>query len=105
MKTLINSPKNTFILEVHPNNRLKYIRKDIDEHTENHQCDTEMINAAMTKVPNSLMCPVPLFLKYLSKLHPKMNFYDNIQRIKMTLKMQTSGIDQQKLDKTLCLHS
>ena len=66
--------KKTFILEVDPNTGIKYIRKDIDEQTKNHQCDTEMQNSTMPETPNSELCLVKSFLKYLSKLHPRSDY-------------------------------
>ena len=67
--------KKTFILELDPNTGIRYIRKNIDELTKNHQeLDSEMVNAAMPEQPNSDRCPVKNFMTYLSKLHPRCDF-------------------------------
>ena len=66
--------KKTFIVELDPNTGIKYIRKNIDELTKNHQMDTEMINAAMPELPNSDLCPVKTFMSYVSKLHPRCEY-------------------------------
>ena len=66
--------KKTFILELDANTGIRYIKKNIDEQTKNHQLDTEMINASMPELPNSDRCPVNNFLTYLSKLHPRCEY-------------------------------
>ena len=66
--------KKTFVSEVDPNTGIKYIRKDVDEQTKNHQMDTEMSNNAMTEFKSSCLCPVSSYLKYLSKLHPQCDY-------------------------------
>ena len=53
---------------------MRYIRKNLDEQTKNHQLDTEMVNAAMPEFPNSDRCPVKNFMFYVSKLHPRCDF-------------------------------
>ena len=62
--------KKTFSLQLDTNTGIRYIKKDIDELTKNHQeLDPEMVNAAMPEVPNSKLCPVKSFMTYMSKLH------------------------------------
>ena len=66
--------KSTFKLETDINTGIKYIRKDIDEQTKNHQMDTEFVNSTMTEMPNSPPCPVASFMTYMTKLHPKCDY-------------------------------
>ena len=53
---------------------MKYIKKDIDEQTKNQQEDMTFVTGIMPEVPNSPMCPVSSYLKYLSKLHPRCEY-------------------------------
>ena len=61
-------------MELDPNTGIKYIRKNLDEQTKNHQMDTEMINAAMPELPNSDLCPVKTFMDYMSHLQPRCEY-------------------------------
>ena len=66
--------KKTFVLEVDPNTGLKYIRKEQDQQTKNHQDDTIFVSGIMPELPNSDRCPVNNFMTYVSKLHPRCDY-------------------------------
>ena len=57
----------------HTDSGLRYIEKTYDEQTKNHQRDlSDGQTACMVEVPDSKMCPVTSYLKYLSHLSPLM---------------------------------
>ena len=66
--------KDTFVMEINHNNGLKYVKKVIDEQTKNHQDDTSMITGIMPEMPNSPLCPISSFMKYVSKLNPRCEY-------------------------------
>ena len=66
--------KETFTLCIDANTGLKYIKKQIDEQTKNHQDDTTFVNGIMPEDPNSDLCPVKNFMFYKSKVHPRCDF-------------------------------
>jgi hypothetical protein len=66
--------KDTFVVKVDPKTNTKYVTKQIDELTKNHRFDDkENVTAIMPEIPNSPLCPVTSFEKYVSKLNPKCN--------------------------------
>ena len=66
--------KDTFVMLVDPNTGLKYVKKNKDEQTKNHQDDTSFISGIMPEMPDSELCPVKSYMFYLSKLHPRCDF-------------------------------
>ena len=66
--------KDTFSMQIDPNTGFKFIKKQIDEQTKNHQDNTTFVSGIMPEMPNSPHCPVSSFMKYLSKLHPRCNY-------------------------------
>ena len=66
--------KETFVMEIDPNTGLKYIRKEQDEQTKNHQDDTTFTSGIMPEIPDSPLCPVKSYMFYLSKLHPRCGY-------------------------------
>ena len=65
--------KDTFTLCVDANTGRKYIKKQIDEQTKNHQDDTTFVSGIMPEADSEL-CPVKSFMKYLTKLHPRCDY-------------------------------
>ena len=64
--------KTTFIVKQDADTNRKYIRKNDDELSKNHpEADKEKITGHMSADPtDSENCPVQMFDKYISKLHP-----------------------------------
>ena len=56
------------------NTNLKYIVKQVDEATKNHQSDTDKVTAHMPEITGSKFCPVYSLVKYLNKLHPRSDY-------------------------------
>ena len=63
--------KDTFDVDIDPSTNLKFLRKDKDEQTKNHQDDTEFVSICMPELPGSPFCPVASFMTYMSHLHPR----------------------------------
>ena len=63
--------KDTFKLQLDQNTGIRYITKQMDEQTKNHQDDLEFYSGHMPELKGSTYCPVTSFLRYVSKLHPQ----------------------------------
>lgn len=66
--------KETFKIKTHPDTGLKYITKQIDEQTKNHQGNEEadIISGHMPEMPNHPnICPVNSFYTYVKMLDPE----------------------------------
>ena len=50
--------KDTFVMHIDPASGFKFIKKQMDEKTKNHQDDTTFITGIMPEMPNSPLCPV-----------------------------------------------
>lgn len=64
--------KSTFAVKEDLDTGLKYMIKQEDELTKNHnETSKDLVTAMMPEMPENPLCPVRSFQMYLSKLHPK----------------------------------
>ena len=66
--------KKTFTLCIDSNTGKKYIKKELDEKTKNHQDDTMFVSGIMPDNTDSGLCPMKTFMTYISKLHPRCDY-------------------------------
>ncbi|XP_046584546.1 uncharacterized protein LOC124291570 [Haliotis rubra] len=72
-KNMESMTKDTFEVAVDPSNGIRFIRQGLWELTKNHSEDRESYGACMPEIPNSELCPVSSYLKYIEKLNPDLN--------------------------------
>ncbi|XP_067678843.1 uncharacterized protein [Haliotis asinina] len=64
--------KDTFEVAVDPSNGVRFIRQRVEEQS-NGSDDEEPCGSCMPEIPNSELCPVSSYLKYIEKLNPDSN--------------------------------
>ena len=98
--------KTTFIVKQYADTNRKYILKNADELSKNHrEADKEKITGHMPSDPTDPEnCPVQMFEKYISKLHPNCDRHMVFGSYRKThLPRRTLvGFKNDPLDVTLC---
>lgn len=66
MENMYTMTKHTFIVKAHVDKNIRYVTKDVDELSKNHQQIGEAYSGFMPETPGNKMCPVTSFEKLLN---------------------------------------